>query len=115
MNIGPKYESYHKLKSEYDEIREWVSHIGNSGYNGEVLKLSPVHASVKLVISGQYHQGSENYRHSSKVLNSLLIDYIHDNFDTIIFDILNKMNVKEEQAKLETKTELEIALEELGK
>lgn len=114
MSIGPKYEAYLKIKRDNAEINTWLNHIGRKGRGSDVLHLSKVHAAIKLVVAGQYSEGGTNYWDSPKAFNALLLKYIHDNFDEIRVVIEAQMRVSENEAKNETKAELEAALSELS-
>ena len=114
MSIGPKYDAYLKIKRDNAEISTWLNHIGKKGRGTDVLSLSPVHAAIKLVVAGQYSEGGRNYWDSPTAFNALLLKYIHDNFDEIRAAIEAQMRASEEEAKNETKAELEAALSELS-
>lgn len=113
MSIGPKYDAYLRVKRDNDEINTWLNHIGKRGRGNDVLSLSIAHATVKLVVAGQYSEGGQNYWDSPKALNVLLLKYVHENFDAIRAAIAADMLASEEAARVATKAELEAALSEL--
>ncbi|MGO4316677.1 hypothetical protein [Agrobacterium sp. MCAB5] len=113
MSVGPKYTAYQTLKRDNAEVLTWLAHIGKKGRHTDVLSLSVAHATVKLVVAGQYSEGGQNYWDSPKAFNALLLKYVHDHFEEISAAIVSDMEAAEARAKAATKDELQAALDEL--
>ena len=117
--MGPKWQAYQNASNRRQSVEAWLKHIGADGrtYNGktERLSLSRAHANVKLVVSGQYHDGGQNYWDSPDPFNKLLIEVIHDNFSEIRDEVLKRLKASESASLIEAKAEVKAALSDIEK
>lgn len=117
--MGPKWQAYQDASNRRQAVEAWLKHIGADGrsYNGktERLRLSLAHSNVKLVVSGQYHDGGQNYWDSPEPFNKLLMDVIHDNFSEIREEVLKRLKAIESASLIEAKAEVKAVLSDIEK
>lgn len=120
MVMGPKWNEYRNAAAARREAEGWLVHIGKTGRasihgNTDRLRLSRAHASVKLVIAGQYDEGGTNYRDSTKAFNDVLLDVIHDRFGDLRKEVERRLREREAQALIAARDEVEATLSEIDR
>ena len=118
--MGPKWSEYRNASAARREVDGWLVHIGKTGrtsIHGQTdrLQLSRAHASVKLVIAGQYDEGGTNYRDSPKAFNDVLLEVIHDRFGDLRKEVERRLREREAQALIAARDEVEATLSEIDK
>lgn len=112
-----KFEAYKKAAQQTAEATRWVAHNNAEGRrwsgNQDILRLSPAHSSIKLVIAGQYSEGGQNYWDSPKPFNVAIMSVIVDQFDALAQAALAKLKDAEAEALIAAKGEVDEAAAEI--
>lgn len=109
--MGPKWKAYRDAVARRSEADDWLAHIGKRGRGSDILNLSSVHASLKLVIAGQYQEGGKNYWDSPESFNKAMLTIIHREFAALSSCALDELKRVEKRALVEAKAEVEGALQ----
>lgn len=111
---GPKYTTYLNCKKFREAAEQWLCHIGQHGRGSDVLALSPLHASIKLTVCGQYTEGGKNYWENPSEFGAAMLAVIHTEFSSIAEKAISLMREQEKQALASAASEISAVNAELA-
>lgn len=100
------FGEYQQARFRREEAQKWLSHVGARGRGSDILRISPAHCSIKIIIAGQYETSGTNYWDSPEKFNPALINAICKHWKLISETALGFMVAAEDEALIASEDEV---------